>query len=82
MDIDILGALNNTPRRGNRLCKLAEILDDIPDDTPGKAELAAAVENPDDWPAARLTVTFSAIGKPVSANLICDHRAQRCLCFR
>lgn len=79
--MDILTALHDTaPERGAERCKLQRILDDIDDDTPGKHELVAAVES---GPAAqRLTLTFSALDMPVSSDVINDHRARRCRCYR
>lgn len=83
MSIDILAALTNAnPRRGDKRCKLAVILDDIPDDTPGKTDLVAAVDNATDFPANRLTLTFSALGTPLHKDSITDHRAKRCRCYR
>lgn len=79
--MDILTALHDTaPERGANRCKLQKTLDAIDDDTPGKPELLAAVESGP--PASRLTLTFSALGTPVSESLICDHRAHRCYCYR
>lgn len=83
MTIDILAALTSAnPRLGSRRCKLALILDEIDDDTPGKDALVAAVDDAAGYPAARLTMTFSAIGHPLYKDSISDHRAKRCLCYR
>lgn len=83
MTIDILAALTSAnPKRGSRRCKLAVILDDIDDDTPGKDALVAAVDDATGYPAARLTMTFSAIGHPIHKDSIADHRAKRCRCYR
>ena len=83
MTIDILAALTSAnPRLGSQRCKLAAVLDDIDDDTPGKDALVAAVEDAKEYPASRLTMTFSAIGKPVHKDSIADHRAKRCRCYR
>lgn len=82
--MDILAALNDTnPQRGANRCKVQRILDDIPDETAGKAELVAAVDaDKDTFPANRLTLTFSALGMPLGDGAICDHRAKRCFCYR
>lgn len=80
--LDIFSALNASPRKGANRCKLQLILDGIPDDTPGKSDLVAAVNDADEYPAQSLTLTFSALERPVSADIINDHRAARCLCYR
>lgn len=81
--MDILAALNDhSPRKGQNRCKLQRILDDIPDETPGKDALVAAAGDAAEYPAAHLTMTFSALQAPVSADIINDHRAARCLCYR
>lgn len=81
--MDILAALNDTsPQLGPRRCKLAVILAEIPDDTPGKQQLLDAVDNARSYPASRLTLTFTALGMPCSRDMISDHRAQRCRCYR
>lgn len=79
---DILAALDVTPSRGERRCKLAKFLDSIAEDTPNKAALVAAVEDPDGYPAQRLTLTFTALGTPIHKDTIGDHRGKRCRCFR
>lgn len=80
--MDILTALNDAnPQRGAKRCKVQKILDDIPDDTAGKADLAAATLDTT-FAASRLTLTFSALKVPVGPDLINDHRANRCACYR
>lgn len=82
--MDILAALNDAnPQRGAKRCKVQTILDEIPDETPGKDALVAAVDaTPATFPAQKLTLTFSALGTPVSDGGISNHRAKRCICFR
>jgi hypothetical protein len=81
--MDILTALHEaSPTRGKARCKLQRILDDIPDEAPGKAELLAAVEDAANYPAQRFTLTFTALGTPVSRDGISDHRGKRCRCYR
>ncbi len=81
--MDILTALHDAnPERGSRRCKLQQILDGIPEDTAGKADLVAATQDADGFPGSRLTLTFSALGTPVSDDTINDHRAKRCRCYR
>ena len=82
--MDILAALNDAnPQRGKNRCKIQRFLDSIDDETPGKGDLSAAVAaDPQAFPAKHLTMTFSALGTPISAELISDHRNQRCLCYR
>lgn len=83
MSIDILAALHSaSPTLGSKQCKLAATLDEISDDTAGKDALIAAVADPAGFPASRLTLTFSALQMPVSRDLITDHRAKRCRCYR
>lgn len=83
MSIDILAALTNAnPRLGDKRCKLALTLDGIPDDTPNKADLVAAVDDSEGYPANRLSLAFSAISRPVYKDTIADHRAKRCRCYR
>ena len=80
--MNILEALHvANPTRGARRCKLQIFLDNIPAETPGRDDLCDAVADPE-FAAQKLTLTFSAIGSPMSANLICDHRAKRCRCYR
>lgn len=81
--MDILAALHDTsPELGKARCKLQHILDEIPDETPGKDELLAAVGDGANYPASRLTLTFTALERPVSSDTIADHRAKRCRCYR
>lgn len=80
--MDLLAALNAAPSRGARACKLQKNLDEIPADTDGKDELLARVADSAGYPASQLTMTFSAIGSPVSSDVIADHRAHRCACYR
>jgi hypothetical protein len=81
--IDILTALHDAnPQRGNRRCKVQSILDEIPDETAGKDALVAAIADAASYPAQRLTLTFSALGSPVSDGTIANHRGKRCACYR
>jgi len=81
--MDILTALNDAnPDRGTKRCKVQAFLDSITDDIDGKAALAAAVADAAEFPAQRLTVTFSALKHPISDVTINAHRAKRCRCFR
>lgn len=82
--MDILSALNDAnPQRGTKRCKLQRVLDDIPAEANGKGALVSAVNaTPDVFAAQKLTLTFSALGAPVAADLIRDHRAKRCACYR
>lgn len=79
---DILAALEASPSRGQRKCKLALTLDAIPEATPNLPALLAAVENAAGYPAQQLTLSFTILGLPVGKDVIADHRAQRCRCFR
>lgn len=81
--MDILAALHDAnPTKGTKRCKLQRILEDIPDGTDGKDALLAAVSDSHGFPAQRLTLTFTALGTPISGDLINDHRAKRCACYR
>lgn len=80
--MDILSALNATPKPSGSSCKLTAFLDTIPDDAPGKADLLSALGDPAGWAATRLTLTFSALGHPISSDTINNHRAKRCKCYR
>lgn len=82
--MDILAALNDAnPERGANRCKLQATLDNIPNDTPNRAALVDAVAaDPKDFAAQKLTLTFSALKIPISSDLISDHRAKRCRCYR
>lgn len=90
MTLDILSALQNTnPEPGAKRCKLQKILDSIPGDTAGKADLEAAVytrdaQKPDEYEfaAQRLTVTFGTLKMPVSKDIISEHRGKICACYR
>jgi hypothetical protein len=83
VSIDILTALHNAnPTRGPGRCKLAKFLDSIPEDTPGKTDLLAAIDDAEGFPANRLTLTFTALGNSIGVDTIRDHRADRCACFR
>lgn len=80
--MDILEALHNAnPARGVKRCKLQATIDDIPDERPNKDALIEAVAD-NDFAAQRLTISFTALGIPISASLISDHRAKRCRCYR
>lgn len=80
--MDILSALHDAnPERGAKRCKVQRILDDIPDDTPGKDDLAAAVLSTE-FAAQRLALTFTALDLSVGPDSIRDHRARRCYCYR
>jgi hypothetical protein len=82
--VDILAALAGAvaPARGTKRCKVQRILDDIDPSTRGHSDLLAAVDDPKTYPAQRLTLTFSLLGHPVSPDIINDHRANRCACYR
>lgn len=81
--MDILAALHDAnPSRGAQRCKLQRILDEIPDETPGKADLIEAVADATGFPGSRLTLTFSALKIPVSKDIISEHRGQCCRCYR
>ena len=78
----ILEALNATPARTGGMCKLGRALEDIPNDTPGRDDLLAAVDDPTGYAAQPLSLVFSRLGIQVGPAVIRDHRASRCVCFR
>ena len=80
--MDILAALAASPQRANGSCKLQRIIDDIPEDAPGRDDLLAANTDAKGYPAQRLAIVMSALGTPVNNGLIQDHRAKRCVCYR
>ncbi len=80
--MDILAALEAAPQPTDRKCKLATFLDSIPEDTPGRDQLFARVIDAKNFPAQQLTLTFTALGHSISSDIICDHRATRCRCYR
>ena len=80
--MDILAALAATPQRANGRCKLQRLLDDIPEDAPGRDDLIAAVGDPAGYPSQRLAIVLAALGTSVGEGLIQDHRGDRCKCYR
>lgn len=81
MEHDILAALSAGPKPSNRKCKFATLLDAIPDDTPGKADLVAAAASGSGWGHRRLSIVMGSLGMPVSSSSIGEHRSQLCICF-
>lgn len=84
---DILAALAGTAPRGNSRCVVQRWLDDIADNTPGKAELVEAIECGDkNCPQYRTIVQALAIlrslGFSTSDGSVGHHRANRCRCDR
>ncbi len=84
--MDILNALasTETPKTGRR-CKIGRWLDEIPDETPGKAELVATLQERDrmspDWrPLDQLDALLIRLNVQTSNKTIGDHRAGRCRC--
>lgn len=80
--MDILAALAAVPQPGEGRCKLQRIIDDIPDDAPGRDDLLAAVDDPKGYPSKRLALVMRALGTPVGDERIQDHRGKRCVCYR
>lgn len=85
--MDILTALEDTaPAKSNRKCKVQRWLDEIPADTPGKAELVATITTTDPKSDVYRTVpqvdaiTYR-LGLATSIKTLGDHRAKRCRCF-
>lgn len=81
--VDIISALAGavSPSRGTKRCKVQTILDAM-EGMRGYDDLLAAIDDPVAYPAQRLTLTFSLLGHPVSRDIISDHRANRCICYR
>lgn len=86
-DLDILAALGEAPARGAKTCRLQTSLDAIPADAKGRAQLIHAIEchdaRDDEYrSAAGASLVMSRLGTPVSENLVNDHRAKRCRCYK
>lgn len=60
---------------------MQRFLDSIPDDEPGREQLLQAVAT-SELAAGRLSVVFSQLGHPIGLEVIREHRAQQCACFR
>lgn len=89
MTLDILAALEATPSRGAKRCRLAKFLDDIPEDTPGRDELIRLVETPHDKKAVpetrsgqNIAVVLCNLGFDTTSNTVLDHRNRACRCYR
>lgn len=84
--LNILDALTGEAATAGALkCKLQRWLDNIPDETPGKTELAAtfATTNPADpnyRPLDALDRVARRLNFHTSIKTIGDHRAGRCRC--
>jgi len=80
--VDILTALGDEASgRTTRPCKIQRWLDGIPDETPGKAELAATFSDPSPTVGALPTARHPRpTGPETSVKTIGDHRAGRCRC--
>lgn len=88
MSIDILEALaDSAPVRSiARKCKIQRWLDDIADDHPGRADLAATLETTDPQSEHYRTLDqldrlTHRLGLTTSIKSIGDHRKRRCRCF-
>lgn len=85
--MNILEALaDSAPAQSTRKCKVQRWLDDIADDTPGKADLVATIETTDPKADAYRTVeqvekVLYHLGLSTSNKTVGDHRAKRCRCY-
>ena len=84
--MDILQALaDDAPVKSSRRCKLGGLLDAIPADTPGRAELVATIEtrdrNDDNFPFAQTLLVLYRLGLGVSDKTLGEHRRRLCRCF-
>lgn len=73
--MDISTALDTGPQ--GPCCKIQRILDGIPDDTPGKAELLEAMAD-EARSSLSLAWTLRALDRPVSYETMRRHRAGYC----
>ena len=88
--LDILAALDATPPRGDKRCRLATFLDSISEDTPGRDELIRLVETthdpdaitPSTRSAQNMARVLTSLGYPTTQNPILDHRSGACRCYR
>jgi hypothetical protein len=81
--MDILAALEASAS-GNVTgrCKVQKTLDSIPDDTPNKPALQAAVDDKTgEYSRLRLAAAFTNLGLTVSASSIANHRRNVCQCY-
>lgn len=85
--MNILEALGEeTAPVGAKVCRIQRWLDDIPDETPGKADLEATLTASE--PASAnyrsldsLDRLMVRLGMTTSVKTIGDHRGKRCRCF-
>lgn len=84
---DILAALSEeTAPVGAKVCRIQRWLNDIPDETPGKADLEATLTvfdsaHPHYRTLDALDRLLVRLGLTTSIKSIGDHRRQRCRCF-
>ena len=91
--MDILGALEAIPTASGERCRIGRFLDDIPEDTPGRAELVRLTETIHgrtapvyaDHPtrsASSMASVLTQLGCETTQNPIHNHRNQTCRCYR
>jgi hypothetical protein len=78
--VDILAALEATTDIPTGRCKVQRVLDDIPDDTPNKDRLVAAIGG--EVTAERVAITLGLLGYPIGDSTIKQHRRSTCPCYR
>ena len=86
--MDILAALETAPSRGGKRCALAEFLDSIPEDQPGRGELIRLVEtrhernSSDTRSSQNMAMVLTNLGYATTSNPVLDHRQHACRCYR
>lgn len=81
MDIDILAALaSDGPSERLGRCALQRRIDSIPEETPGREDLLAAIESPA-WSAPRVAKVMVSLGLGVNLTTIRMHRSHTCPCY-
>lgn len=89
MTLDILAALDATPARGKRRCRVAEFLYAIPEGTKGRDELIRLFETPHDRSsdvetrsAENIALVLTNLGFAITGSPILTHRNRACRCYR
>ena len=85
-ELDILGALQATATPSDGRCVIQRWLDDVPDETSGKAELVEVIlerdrSAPTYRPIPTVATILRRLGFSTSENSVGNHRAKRCRCY-
>ena len=87
MSLDILAALEATPKRTGNACKVQAWLDAIPDDAPGRTELDAILttndrQSPHHRTLDQIVALLARLDFITSDVTIRKHRTRACGCYR